>query len=255
LEVPSKIMSIYPLMRVWEHSQQRGTALLVLLAMADRADELGVVWAGTHWLAARARVNRRQIIRTVHYLESQGELIVMRSRKPNGQTIVNHYIIATGASDELLADGRKRAQELLEIRGGVIEDTPEGVAGDTGGVSPVTRGGVSPVTRGGVSPGHREGGTVSHDPSSYPEEEEGDPLPSASELWKAALTELGMQMTRQTFDNCLLGTLAAWDGEALVIHCRSAQAVEWLENRLRVLVERAVEEVAGLPCPVRFEVV
>ena len=240
-------MSIYPLMRVWEHSQQRGTALLVLLAMADRADELGVVWAGTHWLATRARVNRRQIIRTVHYLEAQGELIVMRSRKPNGQTIVNHYIIATGASDELLADGRKRAQELLEIRGGVIEDTPEGVAHDTGRVSP--------MTRGSVTPGHREGGTVSHDPSSYPEEEEGDPLPSASELWPAALAELKMQMTRQTFDNCLLGTVAAWDGEALVIRCRSAQAVEWLENRLRVLVERAVESVAGLPCPVRFEVV
>lgn len=247
-------MSIYPLMRVWEHSQQRGTALLVLLAMADRADELGVVWAGTHWLATRARVNRRQIIRTVHYLETQGELIVMRSRKPNGQTIVNHYIIATGASDELLADGRKRAQELLEIRGGVIEDTTEGVAGDTrGGVTHDT-GGVSPMTRGSVTPGHREGGTVSHDPSSYPEEEEGDPLPSAYVLWGGALAELKMQMTRQTFDNCLQGAMAEWDGEELVIRGRSAQAVELLENRLRALVERAVESAAGLPCPVRFEV-
>ena len=133
-------MPIYPLARVWDPSQQRGTALLVLLAMADRADELGVVWAGTTWLANRARVNRRQIIRTIHFLEEEQELIVMRASRPNGQTIVNHYIIATGASDELLADGRKRAQELLEIRGGVIEDTPEGVAHDTGGVSPMTRG-------------------------------------------------------------------------------------------------------------------
>lgn len=247
-------MSIYPLMRVWEHSRQRGTALLVLLAMADRADELGVVWAGTHWLAARARVERRQIIRTVHYLEAQGELIVMRARKPNGQTIVNHYIIATGASDELVAQGRKRAQELLEIRGGVIEDTPEGVTGDTGGGVAHDTGGVSPATRGGVTPGHREGVTVSHDPYSYPEEEERDPLPSASELWPAALVELGMQMTRATFNNWLAGTTAEWAGEELVIRCRSAQAVDWLQNRLRAMVEGAVKSVAGLPHPIRFEV-
>lgn len=247
-------MSIYPLMRVWEHSRQRGTALLVLLAMADRADELGVVWAGTHWLAARARVERRQIIRTVHYLEAQGELIVMRARKPNGQTIVNHYIIATGASEELLADGRKRAQELLEIRGGVIDDTPEGVTGDTGGGVTHDTGGVSPMTRGSVTPGHREGVTVSHDPYSYPEDKEGDPLPVASELWGGALVELEMQMTKATFNGLLAGTTAEWAGEELSIRCRSAQAVAWLESRLRGLVEKAVESAAGLPHPVRFEV-
>lgn len=245
-------MSVYPLARVWDHSQQRGTALLVLLAMADRADELGVVWAGTQWLATRARVNRRQIIRTVHYLEGQGELIVMRTRKANGQTIVNHYIIATGATDVLLAEARKRARELLEIRGGVLEDTPEGVTSDTRGGVPDDTGGVSSTSRGRVTPGHGEGDTVTPDPSSYPEEEEGDPLLSASELWKGALSELRVQMTKSTFDSWLVGTTAVWDGEALVIHCRSVQAINWLDARLRALVERSVESVAGTPYPVRF---
>lgn len=248
-------MSIYPLARVWDHSRQRGTALLILLAMADRADELGVVWAGTNWLAGRARVERRQIIRTVQSLEAAGELRVIRARRPTGQTIVNHYIITTGASDDTLAEAQRRVGELLAMRGGVIEDTPEGVTHDTReGVAHDTRG-VSPMTRGSVTPGHGGGDTVSHDPYSYPEEEEGD-LPSlpAETLWRAALGELEMQMPKATFRQWLQGTTADWSGRDLVVHCRNAAAVELLRERLQQLVQRAVEAAAGSPYPVQFEV-
>lgn len=247
-------MSIYPIARVWDHSRQRGTALLVLLAIADRADELGVAWAGTMWLSSRARVERRQIIRTIHYLEGQQELIVVRARRPNGQTIVNHYIVTAGASDDILEQARQRVAELLEMRGGVIEDTPQGVTDDTGGVSPMTRGSVSPMTGGSVTHNHGEGGAVSPDPYSYPEEKEVDPPLSASDVWQAALDEMGQQMTRQTFEKWFRGTTAAWMNNELVVYCRNAYAVDWLQGRLRALVERAVASAAGAPYPIQFQV-
>lgn len=239
-------MSIYALARVWDHSQQRGTALLLLLAMADRADELGVCWAGANWLAGRARLARRQTIRTIQALEEAGEIVVVRSRRPNGQNIVNHYIVGSGATPELMSAAQERIRELLDMRGGsVIHDTS-----------------VAEDTRGSVAEDTREGGLhdttivagMTPDPYSYPEDKEGDQLPSASLLWRAALDELEPQMARATFRQWLEGTRARWDDGALVVLCRNAAAADVLANRLRDVVERAVLAAAGTPYPIRFEV-
>lgn len=246
-------MSIYPLARVWDHSAQRGTALLLLLAMADRADELGVCWAGANWLAGRARLERRQTIRTVQAIEQAGEIIVVRSRKPSGLNIVNHYIVSVGAPADILVAAHERIAELLELRGGVIDDTS--VVDDTRGRGKVTPGvvaGMSPGVVAGMSLGVVAG--MSPDPSLDPEEEEGDLLDPFL-FWKSALDELEMQMTKSTFRQWLKGTTAEWGtADELVVRCRNSAAVEWLDNRLRPLVERVVESAAGSPYPIRFEV-
>lgn len=247
-------MSIYPLARVWDHSTQRGTALLLLLAMADRADELGVCWAGANWLAERARLERRQAIRTVQMLEQAEEIIVVRSRRPTGLNIVNHYIVSVGAPPDTLTAAHARVHELLDLRGGIVYDTS--VTEDTTpSVVEDTRGSGQDDTRGrgtqtlGVVAG------MSPDPSLDPLREEDDPLdpPPASFLWGLALDELEMQMTRATYRTWLRGTAAEWSAGELIIQCRSAAAVDWLHNRLRGLVERAVESAAGSPYPIRFE--
>lgn len=238
-------MSIYPLARVWDHSAQRGTALLLLLAMADRADELGVCWAGANWLAGRARLERRQTIRTVQAIEQAGEIIVVRSRKPSGLNIVNHYIVSVGAPADILVAAHERIAELLELRGGVIHDTS--VVDDTRG-----RGKVTPGVVAGMSLGVVAG--MSPDPSLDPKEEEGDPLDPLL-FWKLALGELETQMTKSTFRQWLRDTTAEWGtADELVVRCRNSAAVEWLDNRLRPLVERVVESAAGSPYPIRFEV-
>lgn len=60
---------------VWEHSEARGNARLVLLAIADCADDTGGnSWPSLTSIAAKARVSRRTAIRAVDELVLLGEL-------------------------------------------------------------------------------------------------------------------------------------------------------------------------------------
>jgi hypothetical protein len=85
-----------------------------------------------------------------------------------------------------------------------------------------------------------------------------DPPPAQTDddrrLWKDALGELEMQMTRASYHNWLAGTTAALVGDELVVYCRNRFAVDWLANRLNGLVARTVASVAGRPLAVRYEV-
>lgn len=81
------------------------------------------------------------------------------------------------------------------------------------------------------------------------------PTPStASTLWRDALAELEMQMTRATFATWLAGTTATLKGDELVVHVRSTHAVDWLENRLHTLIVRTVTNIAGRPLTVHYRV-
>lgn len=75
-----------------------------------------------------------------------------------------------------------------------------------------------------------------------------------SSLWKDALAELKMQMTRATFTTWLQGTTAALDGDTLTVHVRNVHAIDWLENRLHDLIQRTVNALAGRPLTIHYEV-
>jgi len=73
------------------------------------------------------------------------------------------------------------------------------------------------------------------------------------EVWKAALAELRLRMARETFQQWLQGSRVIESGEgALTIGIVSRQGTDWLEHRLRNVVERTVEDVAGRPIAVSF---
>lgn len=74
-------------------------------------------------------------------------------------------------------------------------------------------------------------------------------------VWKAALGELEMQMTRATFNTWLQGTraLSCADGE-FVIGVRNDFAKDWLENRLYDLIARTLAGVLNHPIIARFVV-
>lgn len=80
------------------------------------------------------------------------------------------------------------------------------------------------------------------------------PQPTESTLWRDALAELEMQMTRATFAAWFQGTTATLDGDALTVHVRNHHAVDWLENRLHDLITRTVGSVAGRPLSVRYAI-
>jgi len=78
---------------------------------------------------------------------------------------------------------------------------------------------------------------------------------SPETVWKAALGELEMQMTRATFTTWLQGTRAlSWADGEFVIGVRSDFAKDWLENRLYDLIARVLAGVTGRPTRVRFAV-
>lgn len=80
------------------------------------------------------------------------------------------------------------------------------------------------------------------------------PSTESAPLWRDALTELEMQMTRATFTTWLQGTTATLDGDQLTVHVRNRHAIAWLENRLHDLIQRTVTAHAGRPITVTYAV-
>jgi hypothetical protein len=61
---------------IWKHTKQKGTPLLLLLAIADFADDQGVAFPGVERLAEMARVDKRNTQRHINTLIADGELVI-----------------------------------------------------------------------------------------------------------------------------------------------------------------------------------
>jgi hypothetical protein len=88
-------MSIQHVNHVIENSKARGTALAVLIIIANHANEKGLAWPSMTRLADLSNVDIRTVKRTVLDLVSRGDLEVVGHGKNN----VNHYRICTDSRD------------------------------------------------------------------------------------------------------------------------------------------------------------
>jgi len=89
-------MSIKVMASIWENSKQRGTALLMLLAIADNANEYGEAWPSVDHLAEKCRMKRRNAQLLLKELEESGELLIARqegANTPHGKT--NMFTVVT----------------------------------------------------------------------------------------------------------------------------------------------------------------
>lgn len=139
---------------VWNHSQSSGSDLLVLLAIADFANEQGGAFPAVSTLAKKARMSERNTQRALRTLTKRGELKIEKGKGPHSTNIYRVTICH-----------------------------PDNLSGDTG----VTPGVTNPVSRGdtGVTPGVT---TLSPNPSSYPSEEPSiEPSYSLSEFFLATI--------------------------------------------------------------------
>lgn len=102
-------MSIKETSRVWEHSKQESTALLVILAIADCANDWGHAWPGQEHIAKYARAERETVTRLIGKMETDGELYVARRK---GR--VTHYVILVGLSDEEQTERKKRLDAVAQ---------------------------------------------------------------------------------------------------------------------------------------------
>jgi hypothetical protein len=83
---------------VWEHAKEvKGRELLVLLALADSANDDGVCWPGLTSIARKTRIDRRHTIRIVRSLQERG-YIKIEYRKDNDnpeKNLTNIYRVVT----------------------------------------------------------------------------------------------------------------------------------------------------------------
>ena len=100
-------MSVKCMARVWELSEQKGSKLLLLLAIADFADDNGFAWPGIDTLATKIRMSSRQTMRLVQQLDTSKELVAIQ-RRARG----NLYIVTVGLTPDQIAASVERAQEF-----------------------------------------------------------------------------------------------------------------------------------------------
>lgn len=72
-------MSVLVMNEAWEHSKQGGNALIVLLKLADNADdERRLAWPSVPHLAKKCRMSERTVQRALRELEAAGEISTHR---------------------------------------------------------------------------------------------------------------------------------------------------------------------------------
>lgn len=73
-------MSVEATRAVWRYSESTGTARLVLLAIADNADDGGIAWPGHKTIAEKCHISQRTVISNIARLNNISELGVIHRR-------------------------------------------------------------------------------------------------------------------------------------------------------------------------------
>jgi hypothetical protein len=94
-------MSVQVMGDVWKHSSAAGNDLLLLLAMADHADDKGVCWPSIAQLADKTRVSESTIKRSIKTLVDLGELKIEEAGgtffvKDSTKRLANRYRLLSG---------------------------------------------------------------------------------------------------------------------------------------------------------------
>ncbi|HEX8090334.1 MAG TPA: helix-turn-helix domain-containing protein [Blastocatellia bacterium] len=113
-------MSIEAMNRVWKQSRSKGSDLLLMLALANYANDKDFCWPGLDSLTERTRMSKRNTQRSLIRLEEAGEIYRV---KHFGRGKRSFYIVAVGLEDSeierLLVDDFKVAP--LEAKFAVSE--------------------------------------------------------------------------------------------------------------------------------------
>ncbi len=140
-------MSLAASTLVWDRSEATGSALLVLLSLAERAnkDHKGVCWSKIESVARRTRLGRRQAQRAIAELVELRELYVHHAYGRGG---TNAFVVTCGRSREFVTDAlvehlgisRELAESIARsatnpaekgVRHDTHSDLGKGVIGDT----------------------------------------------------------------------------------------------------------------------------
>lgn len=105
---------------VVERSRSRGIARLVLVLLADRADDSGKTWCGTRDIAARANIGRANVARVLKELCGLGELAVEHGAGRHGTHVyrISPGIMAKPHQDEAASP---RSEGCVMVKRGMLQ--------------------------------------------------------------------------------------------------------------------------------------
>ena len=265
-------MSMTVMNRVWDHAQHSGTALVVLLALADRSDEDGICWPGVAWIARRARLQSRQARNILRRLEKSRDILATIGR---GRNHTNLYLVTVGLMDDEITAIYQRRSDILPAE--PDENKPAIQHHKTGNPASLQK-----TENRQSSVQNRQSSVVkpaiaiAGDPLRSKEKE--IDIISSSEIdfvgvakpetamladsgldpvaiWLMALSELASSLPTSTFEMWVKDTSALdyTDGE-FVIGVPTVYARDWLKNRLRPQIKRILGRLAGRAIDVTFQV-
>jgi hypothetical protein len=104
-------MSIAVMTRVWSHSKHKGNRLLILLALADHADDDGYCWPSVDTLAVKSRCSRRTVQEVLRELEQTEEIEIAPNAGPKGTNLYQVTAYMGGAKSAPRGSGASRGAE------------------------------------------------------------------------------------------------------------------------------------------------
>lgn len=113
-------MSVHVSSWVWDHAECEGNELLIMLALADYANDEGVCWPGMATLSRRCRCHVSTIQRNIAKAVERGDMELTARSKDNGNADTNLYKFTKYVEhrNSHLGTGRK-------LRGGVVANCGE----------------------------------------------------------------------------------------------------------------------------------
>lgn len=87
-------MSVIRMSAVWKESQHKANDLLLLLALADAANDEGYCWPSVDTLAEKTRIHRSTVLRAAKRLENSGEIYIQHNRRHG-----NKYLVLVGLTE------------------------------------------------------------------------------------------------------------------------------------------------------------
>jgi Helix-turn-helix domain len=108
-------LSIKVMQDVWQRSEQKGSALLLLLAIADHAHDDGAgAYPSVETLARKVRMSRRNTQLLIRHLEKAGEIQVEHGAGPRG---CNLYAVKTlqGVKNSVAGGAKQRSRGVKPV--------------------------------------------------------------------------------------------------------------------------------------------
>lgn len=214
-------MSIKAMTEVWENSKTKGNELLLMLALADYANEDGVCFPGMATLAKKTRQSSRTVIRMVDKLTNGGEVATLRRRVKG-----NKYAVLAGCEFD------ERLRRIMILHGMVNPDKSDKLSlsksDNLAYISAITVSVISDTQE-------------SLDPLTNP------PLIPTDIIskWNTLFADVLMQLDKPTADDFRHLLPVGWDGEILTVQALSEQHAARFNSKLVKIFNRTAPSLLG----------